>query len=52
MRIIFNLGRRIDNIKQIAFWEPYIGVAFTMKGSSAANIFPEFQKRFVPAEYQ
>lgn len=52
MRIIFNLGRRVDNVKQIAFWEPYIGLAFTMKGSSAADIFPEFQKRFVPAEYQ
>ena len=52
MRLIFNLGRRVDNVKQIAFWEPYIGVAFTMKGSSAADIFPEFQKRFVPAEYQ
>lgn len=52
MRVIFNLGRRIDEVKQIAFWEPYIGVAFTMKGSNAADIFPEFQKRFVPAEYQ
>ena len=52
MRLIFNLGRRVDDVKQIAFWEPYIGVAFTMKGSSAADIFPEFQKRFVPAEYQ
>jgi len=52
MRIIFNLGRRVDEVKQVAFWEPYIGIAFTMKGSNAANIFPEFQKRFVPAEYQ
>lgn len=52
MRVIFNLGRRVDDVKQIAFWEPYIGVAFTMKGSNAADIFPEFQKRFVPAEYQ
>lgn len=52
MRIIFNLGRRTDEVKQIAFWEPYIGIAFTMKGSNAADIFPEFQKRFVPAEYQ
>lgn len=52
MRVIFNLGRRVDEVKQVAFWEPYIGVAFTMKGSNAANIFPEFQRRFVPAEYQ
>lgn len=52
MRLIFKLGRRIDDVKQIAFWEPYIGVAFTMKGANAANIFPEFQKRFIPAEYQ
>ncbi|MGL4367708.1 MAG: hypothetical protein ACRCTQ_05470 [Brevinemataceae bacterium] len=52
MRLIFNLGRRVDSIKQIAFWEPYIGLAFTMKGSSTPNIFPEFQRRFVPAEYQ
>ncbi|MGL4677311.1 MAG: hypothetical protein ACRCWI_06555 [Brevinema sp.] len=52
MRIIFNLGRRVDEIKQVAFWEPYVGVAFTMKGANAANIFPEFQRRFVPAEYQ
>ncbi len=52
MRVIFNLGRRVDSVKQIAFWEPYIGVAFTMKGSNAADVFPEFQKRFVPAEYQ
>ncbi|MGL5955070.1 MAG: hypothetical protein ACRC0X_00470 [Brevinema sp.] len=52
MRIIFNLGRRVDDIKQVAFWEPYIGIAFTMKGSNAADIFPEFQRRFVPAEYQ
>ncbi len=52
MRVIFNLGRRVDDVKQVAFWEPYIGVAFTMKGSSTASIFPEFQKRFVPSEYQ
>ena len=52
MRIIFNLGRRVDNVKQVAFWEPYIGVAFTMKGAMAADVFPEFQKRLVPAEYQ
>lgn len=52
MRVIFNLGRRVDSVKQVAFWEPYIGVAFTMKGSNAADIFPEFQRRFVSAEYQ
>ncbi len=52
MRVIFNLGRRVDDVKQVAFWEPYVGVAFTMKGSITADIFPEFQKRFVPTEYQ
>ncbi len=52
MRLIFNLGRRVDNIKQIAFWEPYVGLAFTMKGSDIGNIFPEIEKSFVPPEYQ
>ncbi|MGL4563481.1 MAG: hypothetical protein ACRCVW_06490 [Brevinema sp.] len=52
MRLIFNLGRVTDEIKQVAYWEPFVGVAFTMKGSNAVNFFPEFNRRFVPSEFQ
>lgn len=52
MRLMFQLRYRTDSARQVSFWEPFIGVAFTMKGSSAANIFPEFSRKLVPREYQ
>ncbi|MGL4394578.1 MAG: hypothetical protein ACRCS8_05075 [Brevinema sp.] len=52
MRLIFSLGRVTDDIKQVAYWEPFVGIAFTMKGSSAMSFFPDFNKKFVPSEFQ
>ncbi|MGL5721370.1 MAG: hypothetical protein ACRCY4_03095 [Brevinema sp.] len=52
LRFRFSLRQIVDENRQVAYWEPFIGVSFTMKGSSVPTIFPEYTRRFVPNELQ
>ncbi len=49
MDIAFNIARRVDTTRQIAYWEPSIRIVFTLGDSSP---FPPYEKKFVPAQYQ
>ncbi len=49
MDITFDLARRIDTTRMIAFWEPSILIEFKLNGS---DTYPSYQQNFVPARYQ
>ncbi len=49
MDITFDLARRIDTTRMIAFWEPSILIEFKLNGS---DTYPSYQKNFVPPQYQ
>jgi hypothetical protein len=50
MHMVFDLNRRVDNLKLISFWEPTIRIEFMLSGTQEQ--FPPFEKKFVPAQYQ
>ncbi|MGL5253527.1 MAG: hypothetical protein ACRC9L_00640 [Brevinema sp.] len=52
MRVRFSLRQIVDESRQVAYWEPFIGISFIMKGASSASIFPEYTRRLVPNEFQ
>jgi len=50
MHLKFNINRRLDSARRIAYWEPEIRVEFVLSGTSEQ--FPPYTKKFVPEEYQ
>lgn len=50
MHIQFNLSRRVDNTRMVAYWEPSIRIEFILSGTS--DQFPPYEKKFVPEQYQ
>lgn len=50
MSLKFNIHRRTDPIKRIAYWEPEIRIEFVLTGTDEK--FPPYTKKFVPEEYQ
>jgi hypothetical protein len=49
MDINFDLFRRVDQVRLIAFWEPSLSIEFKLNGS---DTYPAYQKKFVPPQYQ
>jgi hypothetical protein len=47
--ITFDLARRIDTTRMVAFWEPSLYIEFKLNGS---DTYPAYQKKFVPPQYQ
>ncbi len=50
LNIQFNVNRRIDSVRLVAFWEPAIRIEFMLNGSS--DQFPPYEQKFVPPQYQ
>ncbi len=50
LNIAFNIIRRTDTTRLIAYWEPSILITFTLRGT--AEQFPPYQKTFLPESYQ
>ncbi|MCX7820203.1 MAG: hypothetical protein N2258_00825 [Brevinematales bacterium] len=50
LNIAFNITRRTDTTKLIAYWEPSILITFVLRGTSEQ--FPPYQKTFLPENYQ
>lgn len=50
MRLSFNLARRLDNSRMIAYWEPSLKIEFMLSGTQ--DQFPPYEKKFVPEQYQ
>ncbi len=47
--ISFDLSRRIDTARLVAFWEPSLLIEFKLNGN---DTYPSYQKKFVPPQYQ
>lgn len=50
LNIAFNITRRTDTTKLIAYWEPSILITFVLRGTTEQ--FPPYQKTFLPENYQ
>lgn len=52
MHITFDITRKVDNAKQIAYWDPSINITFQMTGLGENAQFPPYKHDFGPEEYQ
>ncbi len=50
LNIAFNIVRRTDTVRLIAYWEPSIFITFVLRGTSEQ--FPPYKKIFLPEEFQ
>jgi hypothetical protein len=50
MTLNFDLNRRVDQYRMLAFWEPALKIEFKLSGT--ADQFPPYEKKFVPEQYQ
>jgi len=50
LNISFNIQRKVETSRQIAYWEPSLLITFVLRGTTEQ--FPPYQKIFVPERYQ
>lgn len=50
MHIMFDVTRKVDNIRMISYWEPDLKIEFNLAGTE--DKFPPYEKKFVPDIFQ